>query len=139
MADSLALYVEQAAYLEFELEMYELTGESLSVQGLYDLYARVAEDYGFGTMGYDHREFVLTVHFYTNPMYIISYLVSNDAALQLYQMELADPGAGRDRLEAHLDTTCVSLLEFLESAELDSPFVPGRIREVRQLLEAELG
>ena len=138
MADSLGLYVEQAAYMEFELRMYELTGENLSVQGLYDLYAQVAQDYGFASMGYDPREFVQTVHFYTNPMYIISYLVSNDAALQLYQMELENPGTGRDKLEANLDTPCSSLMAFLESAQLDSPFVPGRISQVRQILESGL-
>ena len=36
------------------------------------------------------RDFVVIGHFYTDPMYIISYVVSNDAAFQLYQMELEE-------------------------------------------------
>jgi len=136
MADSLALYVEQAAYMEFELRMYTLAGDTLSVQGLYDLYTHVAQDYGFDAMGYDSREFVETVHFYTHPMYIVSYLLSNDAALQLYQLEQAQPGAGKAKFEENLDTPATSLVAFLESAQLGSPFIPGRIREVRQILEA---
>ena len=138
MLDSLALYVEQAAYGEFEMRMYALTGDDLSAQGLYDLYDEVAESYGFDAFGWDSREFVETVHFYTHPMYVVSYVLSNDAALQLYEMELQEPGAGKALYEANLATPCTSLLSFLESAGLDSPFAPGRMAQVRQILETAL-
>lgn len=138
MADSLFLYVEQAASASFEQRMYGLTGEELSVEGLYDLYAEVALEYGFDSAFYDEREFVTISHYYTEPMYIISYVVSNDAALQLYQMEQAQPGAGRTCLENSLASEEVYILAFLENAGLESPFVPGRMQTVRQTLEEAL-
>ena len=79
----------------------------------------------------DNREFVTINHFYTSPMYIISYVVSNDAALQLYQMEQDEAGAGLRCLAENLDTPCAYFLEFLDTAGLESPFAPGRIQTVR--------
>lgn len=132
MADSLCVYVEQAAFAEFERRMYELTGEALSTEGLYQLYEEVALDYGFDSVYYDRREFVDITHFYTNPMYAFGYVVSNDAAMQLYQLEQENAGAGLALLEENLDSQAAYLLEFLESAGLESPFAQGRIQEVRQ-------
>ena len=131
MADSLSTYVEQAAFADFELRMYNLPEEKLTVEGLYDLYDEVALDYGFESVGYDPREFVDITHFYTNPMYIISYVVSNDAAMQLYQMEQEKKGSGAELFEEHLDTEESYFLAFLEDAGLESPFAQGRITRVR--------
>ena len=100
-------------------------------EGLRALYDQVAQRYGFDSAGYDNREFVTINHFYTSPMYIISYVVSNDAALQLYQMEQDEAGAGLRCLAENLDTPCVYFLEFLDTAGLESPFTPGRIQTVR--------
>lgn len=135
LADSLCTFVEQAAFAAFEQRMYALSGEDLSVEGLYELYEEVALAYGFESVGYDHREFVTITHFYTNPMYVISYVVSNDAAMQLYEMELETEGAGLARLEENLDTEAYYFLEFLDSAGLESPFAEGRIQQVRQFFE----
>ena len=135
MADSLSVYVEQAAYAAFEQKMYALTGEELSVEGLYSLYDEVAKAYGFAHVGYDPREFVTITHFFTNPIYVISYVVSNDAAMQLYQLEQETPGAGLQLLEENLDTQAYYFLEFLESAGLESPFAEGRIQRVRETFE----
>ena len=131
MADSLSLYVEQAAFSDFEMGMYGLSGADLCAEGLRALYDQVAQRYGFDSAGYDNREFVTINHFYTSPMYIISYVVSNDAALQLYQMEQDEAGAGLRCLAENLDTPCVYFLEFLDTAGLESPFAPGRIQTVR--------
>jgi hypothetical protein len=68
-------------------------------------------------------------------MYIISYVISNDAALQLYQMELEQPGAGLACFEENLDTTAYGFVEFLETAGLESPLAEGRIAAVRQTME----
>ena len=138
MADSLFLYVEQAAFASFEQRMYGLTGESLSVEGLYRLYEEVALEYGFDSVEYDKREFVTISHYYTDPMYIISYVVSNDAALQLYQMERFQTGAGLACLQESLGSEEAYILAFLQEAGLQSPFTPGRIKTVRKTLEAVL-
>lgn len=139
MADSLSLFVEQAAFASFEQQMYGLTGEALSVEGLYSLYEEVALSYGFDAVGYDRREFVDITHFFTNPMYIISYVVSNDAAMQLYQLEQAEPGKGLGLMEEILDSQESWFLAFLEEAGLESPFAPGRIEQVKTTFEAVFG
>ncbi len=132
MADSLCVYVEQAAYAEFEQRMYGLTGDALTVEGLYRLYGEVTESYCFDPEYNDPRSFVEVTHFFTNPMYIFSYIVSNDAALQLYQLEQEQPGQGLKKLEENLDTQESYLLAFLEEAGLESPFAQGRLSRVRQ-------
>lgn len=136
LADSLSTYVEQGCYAAFEQEMYGLTGDALSPEGLLELYTRTALAFGFDGMGYDAREFITITHFYTNPMYVISYVVSNDAAMQLYELERSDPGAGLSRLEEHLSTEESFFLAFLESAGLESPF--GRLPAVKALFASEL-
>lgn len=136
LADSLSTYVEQGCYAAFEQEMYGLTGEALSPEGLLELYEQTTLAFGFDSVGYDARELVFITHFYTNPMYVISYVVSNDAAMQLYELERSDPGAGLSRLEEHLSTEESFFLAFLESAGLESPF--GRLPAVKALFEAEL-
>lgn len=138
LADSLCTYVEQACYARFEQEMYLLPESKLNPMGLYDLYGRIAAEYGFDAYGVEPRDFVTVTHFYTNPMYIISYVVSNDAAMQLYELELQEQGSGLQRYEDHLDTEEAYFLAFLEEAELESPFAPGRLERIRQLFENTL-
>ena len=77
-------------------------------------------------------------HFFTSPMYIISYVVSNDAALQLYQMEQAEKGKGLSCYVNNLTTTEAYFLAFLDSAGLRNPFEQGRLEEVRKTLETVL-
>lgn len=135
MADSLSVYVEQSAYAAFEQRMYSLTGADLSVDGLYALYDEIAKAYGFDHIGYDRREFVAITHFYTNPLYVISYVVSNDAALQIYQIEQETSGAGLQLFTENLDTQESYFLAFLNAAGLESPFAEGRIQKVRETFE----
>ena len=130
MIDSLCLFVEQAAFARFEQEMYRLTGDDLTPEGLYELYEEIVLDYGFETVVYDRREFVNITHFYTNPMYILSYIFSNDAAMQLYQLEQAEAGAGLKLYEENLASQEPWFLAFLESAGLESPFAQSRVEEI---------
>ena len=138
MWDSLRLFVEQSAFASFEMRMYDLKGDDLNAENLRALYEEVAKEFGFESIGYDDREFTMITHFYTNPMYVISYVVSNDLAMQMYQMELEESGAGLKCMEENLDTEASYFLEFVESAGLQSPFEEGRLETVRQTLEAGL-
>ena len=64
-------------------------------------------------------------------------MVSNDAAVQIYQQELETPGAGRDTYQRSLATEQEYFLAFLEEAELASPF--GRVADVKAFLTDRLG
>lgn len=138
MVDSLRIFVEQAAYALFEHRVYELEGAELTTQNVHALYEEIGTAFGFDAWDWDSRDFVLIGHFYTDPMYIISYVVSNDAAFQLYQMELEEEGAGLELLEKELTSQESYFLAFLEKAGLESPFKKGRVKEIRQTLETVL-
>lgn len=138
MMDCLCVYVEQAAYASFEQQVYSLPEEELTREGVQALYQQVGTDYGFDSWGWDSRDYVRVAHFYTSPMYVISYVVSNDAALQLYQMEKQEAGTGLACMEQNLATGQPYFLAFLQEAQLESPFAPGRIAQVKQTLQAIL-
>ncbi len=138
LADSLSTYVEQAAFAQFENRLYAADPEKLTVPGLYKLYSQVARDYGFDSIGYDQAEFTAIGHFYTNPLYIVSYVVSNDAALELYQLEQQEQGRGLAIYEDALDTWQSYFLAFLEESGLKSPFTQGRLEGVAEMFRREL-
>ena len=135
MVDSLSVFVEQSAYAEFERRAYALKGDALTGENLTTLFGDVAMEFGFGDLGANKIFFTQIPHFYTNPMYVFSYVVSNDAALQLYQLEQTEAGAGLAALEANLATTETTFLAFLQSAELESPFADGRVKSIRATFE----
>ena len=135
MVDSLCIFVEQAAYASFEHRVYGLEGEELTVENVQALYDGICDGYGLtGDWTY-----VLINHFFTEPMYVISYVVSNDAALQLYQMEQDKTGAGLACLQRNMTTTKAYFLAFLQEAGLKSPFTNGRVQEVKETLQSILG
>ena len=141
LADGLCVYVEQAAYADFEQRLY--LEEDLTVQKAQQLYAQVGQEYGFDWEGWDARSFVGITHFYIAPLYVISYVVSNDGAFQLYQIEEREPGKGLAVLQEQLDTVQMDFLDFLNEAGLKSPFAKGRMQMVattfRELFEEENG
>ncbi len=136
MADSLSVYVEQAAYADFEQRAYALEGDALNTQSVCDLFERICQEYGLDMWDVDCRGFVDITHFFTNPMYVFSYVVSNDAAMQLYQMEKEEAGSGLELYQKSLSTVEeTGFLAFLEAAGLESPFADGRIDAVRDTFE----
>ncbi len=137
LQDSLATYVDQACFAQFEQEMYQIAPEQLSVDALCDLYVSVSQAYGYDPSDFSQYDFVSIEHFYTSPMYIPSYILSNDAALQLYQLELENPGEGLRCYEDNLATEEPYLLVFLEEAGLESPFTPGRIGKTAAFFRQE--
>ena len=139
MADSLFAYVEQAAYTEFEYAAYSLSADELTAEKLVALYEEVTAEYGFDVTGYDGTEMVEITHFFSYPGYVFSYIISNDAAMQIYQMELEQAGTGLKLYEKMLATNAWSLDEFLKEADLKSPFATGRVEEVAKIFRETFG
>lgn len=138
MYTSLGIYVEQAMFASFELEVYDIPVEDLTVETLRQTYAEVQEKFGMNPTLNSDMDFVSISHFYLAPQYVISYVVSNDAAIQLYQLEQTEAGKGLSCYTAHLDTKEDQLLNFLAQAGLESPFAPGRMEDVRKIFEDTL-
>ncbi len=133
LADGLATTVEQAAYADFEHRIYRLSPEELTLENIQAIYAQVFEDYGIGSWR-DPRDFVYITHFFTSPLYIISYVVSNDAAFQLYQQEKEASGEGLKLYVDSLDTEQTTFLAFINESGLESPFTAGHMEAVREIL-----
>lgn len=139
MADSLCVYMEQAAYAAFEHQVYALEGDELTLENVYALYNRIGLEYGFDSWGWDSRDFVTVTHFFTNPMYIMSYVVSNDLAMQIYQLERAEKGAGLAVYRECIGSEDTYILTFAETYGLESPFAEGRLESVAQTFTEILG
>lgn len=135
MADCLMSYIEQSAYALFEHQVYSLTGEQLTVQNVQALYEQIGLQFGFDSWGWDCRDYVMVEHFFSSPMYIISYVASNDVAFQIYQKELEHSGEGLAVYEECLYSEESDILYFAETYGLDSPFAEGRIEKITALLE----
>ena len=138
LADSLCIYVEQAAYAWFEHQIYALPAEELTAEKAAEVFGEAMQRFGMDMWGIEGRDLVGVHHFYDAPMYIVSYVVSNDAALQLYQLEKQASGKGKELYQANLATMEWSFLSFVEAAGLESPFDEGRIQSVRQTFETAL-
>ncbi len=139
MADSLCIYVEQAAYAAFEQRVYNLSGEELTTENIQTLYEAVMANYGLDSLGWDSRDYVCVPHFFVSPLYVISYVVSNDVALQLYIMEQNETGKGLDCLVNNLDTQHSGIQAFVTEAGLTSPFASGWLQQVKSTLQSALG
>lgn len=138
IADCLCTYVEQAAYASFEHQLYTLDPDNLTVEMLFELYEQVGREYGFDSWDWDSGSLVGITHFYTNPLYIIGYVVSNDAAFQMYQLERVKPGQGLEVYQTVLKRSDVGFLEFLEQVGLESPFASGRLNAVVEIVRTAL-
>ncbi|MBQ8769467.1 MAG: hypothetical protein IJZ15_07510 [Oscillospiraceae bacterium] len=137
LAGSLSTFVEQSAYANFEHQLYLL--EEPTVENVRALYAKNAEDYGFEAWRFDSREYVTISHLYIAPMYMVSYVLSNDLAMQIYQAEEAQAGSGKALLADNLATEEVSLTAFVKSAGFADPFAEGRVAQLRKTFEKVLG
>lgn len=138
LADSLSVYMECAAYALFEQQVYRLTGDALTEENVEALYTQVGTQFGFDTWEWDTRDYVTISHFFTDPMYNISYVVSNDLAMQFYRMELETPGSGLALYEQCLLSEDSYLITFASDFGLDSPFTPGGLEKTAEVFRSAL-
>lgn len=138
MAESLEIFITQSVYATFEHRVYGLTGEELTVENVRALYRQTAEEFGAAPAGWDCRDYVMIPHLYSSPLYIVSYVVTNDAAMQLYLLETETKGAGLEIYKDNLATEQESLLGFLKEAGLESPFKIGHLDKIAGALEKAL-
>ena len=141
MLDTVENYVQQASFAEFEREVYAADPAELDAETLNELSLRLAIDYGYYdgvSEEYYAMSWIDIVHFFEMPFYVITYPVSNDAALQLYELEQREPGLGVEKYLELLPREHEGLIDTLTACGLESPFAPGRIRQAVELLRPQL-
>jgi hypothetical protein len=84
-------------------------------------------------MGY--RLPVFDVEVSTQKMTAYTKLAQNEMALQMYQLEQANAGAGLTCLVENMTSRQPYFLAFVQEAGLKSPFAAGRILEVKETLQ----
>ena len=141
MWDILNMYVQQGAFAEFEHVIYSAKPEELSVDFLNSAFLQTSKDYGFAEEGFDelYSMFWMDItHFFEQPFYVITYPVSHDIAMQIFQLEQAQPGQGMEKYLEMLDRDYPDMLDTALNAGLESPFDEGRLEKVaatmRQIL-----
>lgn len=141
MLDILDLYVQQASFAEFESVVYSTDPELLSADFLNELSLQLAKDYGYCNSA-DELYYALSwsdiTHFFEIPFYVISYPVSNDVAMQVYELERQQEGAGLEKYLEILPREYEGLIDTVEAGGLKSPFEHGRIEHVVEDLSSRL-
>ena len=131
-------FVSQAAYAEFELRAYALPDDQLNTEGLNALFLECMEEFGQSYTGMEDiiaPGWIDIQHFLIAPYYVISYCVSNDAALQIFQLE-EENGTGLETYRALMSTSSGNtILALLEENGMESPFEPGRVEELADFFE----
>ena len=141
MLSTLSVYTEQASYAAFEAAAYALPEEELTVERLNALALECDVRFGVAEVSGEQISAVYWTqvnHLFESPFYVISYCVSADAAMQILELELREPGAGSacyaDLLDWHED----ALLPELERVGLESPFAGDRTAQTLRLIESAL-
>jgi len=138
LSESLCIYAEQAAYALFEHQLYSLPQQELTAENITALYADVCQSFGFDSYEWDQRDLITIPHFYTEPLYIMSYVVSNDVALQLYQQELETPGSGLSLYQQCLSAQDADIGSFIAAYKLKDPFSADRLEAVQSIFQEAL-
>ena len=139
MLDITNIFLQQSALAEFELRAYEM--EEPTLEKLNELSLQLSRDYGYYTDAlaevYSHNWTNIS-HLFESPFYVISYPVSAAVALQLYELELKEKGAGVARFMEMSQSRLPGLMETLEYAGLQSPISEQRIIDCTKLLRRSI-
>lgn len=148
LLDALETFVYQGAYAEFEAKVYALDPAELTVEKINELFRQACRDYGIyqqSVYGYDtdfyySLSWIDVIHFFEVPYYIISYCVSAETALQVYQLETEAPGSGVEAYFRLLDRDfSAGVQQVMEDAKLQNPFREEVLEHTAAFFNRELG
>ena len=141
VCDAILTFLTQACYAEFEQRVYALPDKDLTAENINKICLECNEEFGMGMTGLEDilaPGWIDIQHFFVAPFYVISYCVSNDAALQIYQAELRN-GTGLETYRTLMShSSGNTILALLEEAGLDSPFKSGRMAELADFFNEQL-
>lgn len=143
LVELLETFVYQGAYADFESRVYALDPEELSVEKINQLFLDCCTEYGVAEPGFDFyysQCWIDVIHFFEVPYYIISYCVSAETALQVYQLEEETEGEGVAAYFRLLDREYgAGVQQIMEDAGLDNPFREEVLSETGDFFREKLG
>ena len=140
MLDTVELYAVQGAYNAFEETVYALQDSELTVDNINRIAHETFVEYGAASESvsdYGGKSWIDVNHFFSNPFYIVSYIVANDAAYQIYRLELDAPGTGVKTFMKLADRDWgKSYLENADAIGLDASLSKERASEIVESLNS---
>jgi len=131
--------LREGAYADFELQVYELTPEELTVENLDAIFGQCMKDYGLAGLNdlkFQKNYWSVYLHFFDFPGYVISYSDSAVVAMQICRLEAENPGAGVDAFCRLLNRTHgKKFAAVLEEVGLDSPFEEATLEKTAAFLK----
>lgn len=142
MLDTVEMFVEQASYAEFEHRVYALGAENLSAEVLNETARQVAKEYGYYVYRYDEffsLGWIDIPHYFEQAFYVVSYPISDDLAMQIFDLERGEPGAGMQRYLDNLERDFSGMMGLVDAGGFESPFAPGRVEAIAATAREILG
>lgn len=142
MIDALDTYIQQSAFADFESRVHAVGPDELTVEKIKELALQTAKDFGFCEPGYEeyYQYYWMDItHFFEYPFYVISYPVSLDVAMQIYELELEESGQGLDKYFEILPRDWDTFMDTVTNGGLRSPFAEGAMTSVAKLIGDALG
>lgn len=142
LIDMVNTFTNQAAFASFEDRVYALSDEELDLDTVNGLFLQTCEDYGIAEAGFDFyysQYWIDVLHFFEVPYYVISYCVSAQTAMEVYELEVNHAGDGVDAYFRLLDRDHeAGVQQVMEDAGLENPFREGAIGETARFIAAQL-
>ena len=142
MIDALNTYIQQAALADFESKAAAIGPDALTADKLNELALQSAQDFGFCETGYEvyyQYYWMDIIHLFEYPFYVISYPVSLHVAMQIYELELQQPGQGTEKYFEILPRDWNSFMDTVNNGGLKSPFAEGSMRSIAAMIGDALG
>ena len=139
LLDAIDTYVQQCSFAEFEDRVYAM--EEPTLEKINALSLELAKEYGYYD-GFSESYYALSwidiPHFFEQPFYVISYPVSLSVALEIYERELQEPGAGLKLYLELAESEEPGVIAAAEAAGLRDPLSDARVQEIAAFLEKQL-
>ena len=142
MLDALDTYIQQAAFADFESRVHAIGPDELTAEKINEIALQSAKDFGFAEEGFEeyYMYFWMDItHFFEYPFYVISYPVSLDVAMQIYELELQRTGRGLAKYFEILPRDWEGFMDTVTNNGLRSPFEEGSIDSIAALISEVLG
>ena len=142
LMDTRSMYAEQGCYNAFEEEVYALAPEDVTLEKINAIALRSAEAFGTTSewgAAYDSMSWVDITHFFQQPMYIISYIVSDSMAIQFYEQEVAREGRGLELYKKAMGLAGEkAFTELAPALDLRDPLSAAQVHAIANLLRTQL-
>ena len=136
LLDMLSSIQEQTAFAEFELRAFEM--EEPTAEKLNELCDRLLEEYGVELDYAQYGVWVDIPHLFENPFYVVSYSVSVPLALQIYELELEEPGRGARCFVELSESLIPGLMEAAQLAGMEDPLSESSVRCTADFIRSQL-